>query len=1093
MSHILFAPLSSFAAEVSDKLKLPGTGAPEEQLRAPLERFIEAAGKVLGTRVICQGEFHIKDIGRPDYAVFCDGAACGFIEIKQPGKGANPGRYRGHDKKQWECFRELPNILYTDGNEWALYQNGERTGDIIRLNGDIASDGKKAICPADADALERLIRVFLTWDPIPPKDAKSLARLIAPLCRMLRDEVAGFLEDSNSSFCLLHSEWQTTLFPDQSQERFADAYAQTVTFSLLLANAEGGNVLDLRDAESALASGHLLLARALKIFTDNLNPREAPVSLAVLQRIVAAIPKAGFNAKDKDPWLYFYEDFLTEYDPKLRKDSGTYYTPVEVVQAMTRLTGNILERRMGKTHGFAAPDVMTLDPAVGSGAFLLSVIAETLAPISDTMGAGAATSFADALARQLYGFEQQVGPYAVAQLRLTRALGEYGARLPADGPNVYLTDTLESPDIVPQFPSLLSRALSEQHKKAIAIKKHTPILVCIGNPPYDRHEAADGKNRKETGGWVRWGDEDENGEYRPQSSLMDSFVSPAREAGLGVHLKNLYNLYVYFWRWALWKVFEQKEDSQGIVSFVTASSFLEGPAFAGMREALRRLCHEVWIIDLGGEGRGSRKEENIFNIQTPVCITLATRYGAKDRDTAAEARYARVSGSRPAKLACLESIVDFDSLRWHDCPTAWQANLTPAGKGDYFSFPLLSDIFPWQQSGAKLGRTWPIASDRETLRGRWSALLSSPDRAVCFKETRDRKIANRYRDFEGAELEAIARLPNNVESPEIAPYGYRSFDRQFCICDNRLGDCISVTLWQTYGEKQIYFATKFAQAVGVGPALTLSSEIPDLHYFCNRGAKDILPLYRDAEATEPNIIPGLLELLEQSCAKPVSAEDLAAYVYALLAHNAFAEKFRDQLASREIRVPMTRDAELFNRAATIGKRLIWLHSYGERLMPDGQPKGFIPPGEAKCSKAVPLDSDGYPESFYYNENTKTLHVGTGEFGPVSPDVYFFEVSGLKVTQSWLKYRMKEGSGRKSSPLDDIRPRRWTAEYTEDLLRLLWILEATLAEYPAQRVLLEEILAGELISADELPPVPGEARKAPSAKKKVSARQNSLLP
>lgn len=1100
MPPILFAPLSAFATDVSDKLKLPGTGEPEEQLRAPLERCIEAIGKRFGMQVVCQGEFHIKDIGRPDYAIYCNGALCGYIEIKQPGKGANPARYHGHDKKQWESFRALPNILYTDGNEWALYQNGERTGSIIRFCGDIASDGKKAVCPGDAAALEPLIREFLTWNPVVPRDAKSLARLIAPLCRLLREEVTVFLKDANSPFCLLYSEWQTTLFPGQSPERFADAYAQTVTFSLLLANAEGGNVLDLRNAEAALSTGHILLAKALKIFTDNLNPQELPVSLAVLQRIVAAIPPAGFKANDKDPWLYFYEDFLAEYDPKLRKDSGSYYTPVEAVQAMTRLTEDILVQRMGKTHGFAAPDVMTLDPAAGTGTFLLSIIAETLYPVAETMGAGAVAGYADTLARQLHGFELQVGPYAVAQLRLSRALMEYGAHLPSDGPHIYLTDTLESPDITPQFPSLLSRELSEQHKKAIAIKKHMPILVCIGNPPYDRHEAADGRNRKETGGWVRWGDEDNEGKYHAELSLLDSFAAPVRQAGQGGQLKNLYNLYVYFWRWALWKVFEQKGDSQGIVSFITASSFLEGPAFAGMREALRRLCHEVWIIDIGGEGRGSRKEENIFNIQTPVCITLAVRYGGKEKAEAAKIHYTRITGSRTEKLSSLKNIAGFGSLRWHNCPTGWQDNLTPAGKGDYFSFPLLTDIFPWQQSGVKAGRTWVIGPDKDVLDRRWRKIFQKDDaerRGELFKDappsTGGRKIWDSPSGlFSESRLKAIGE-PGDCTYEKIIAYGYRSFDRQYILADARCIDRPGPALWLTHSEKQIYFAALSTTDLGNGPAITLSEAIPDLHYFRGSfGAKDILPLYRDAAASQPNILPGLLDLLGQSYGISVSADDFAAYVYAILAHNAFTKKFHGELASREIRVPLTKDAELFLRAVTVGKRLIWLHSYGERMLPDGKAKGIIPPGKAKCVKAVSGDPDGYPESFSYNENTATLFVGNGEFAPVSPDVYLFEVSGLNVVQSWLKYRMKEKSGRKSSPLDGIRPQRWTSEYTERLLRLLWVLEATLAEYPSQRTLLEEILAGELITAGELPAVPIHARNAPSVRKTVRAQQNSLL-
>jgi hypothetical protein len=131
-------------------------------------------------------------------------------------------------------------------------------------------------------------------------------------------------------------------------------------------------------------------------------------------------------------------------------------------------------------------------------------------------------------------------------------------------------------------------------------------------------------------------------------------------------------------------------------------------------------------------------------------------------------------------------------------------------------------------------------------------------------------------------------------------------------------------------------------------------------------------------------------------------------------------------------------------------------------------------------KAVPGDEPAYPESFEYNEATQTLRVGEGEFCPVSPAVFSFEVSGLKVVQSWLKYRMRSPSGRRSSPLDAIRPKRWTGQFTTELLELLWVLEATVASYPLQAELLEAIAAGPCIEAAELPPVPESMRRPPAA-------------
>jgi len=1100
MPNELFIALATFADEVSTKLNLIGaSGEPEEQLRAPFEKFIQAAGNVFGMNVVPMGEVRVKNIGKPDYAIHTNDSLCGYVEVKRVGKGADPTTYQGHDRAQWERFKTLPCILYTDGNEWALFQGGERASSIVRMSGNIEVEGARAVTRDNAVALEPILRSFLTWNPIVPNDAQELAKLLAPICRLLRLEVAESLEEENSAFHYLYREWQTTLFPGQSQERFADAYAQTVTFALLLANAEGGNVLDLRSAVTSLNSGHALLSKALKVFTDNLNEDELPLSLGLLQRTVAAIPPAGWKNSVRDPWLYFYEDFLAEYDPQLRKDSGSYYTPVEVVRAMIRLIENILKERMGMTDGFADPRVMTLDPAVGTGTFLLGIVSQTLEEIASTMGAGATSTGADMLKDLLHGFELQVGPYSVAQLRLSRALENYGASMANRGPNIFLTDTLESPDVTPQFPSLLSRELSEQHKKALEIKKAKPILICLGNPPYDRHAAFNGTNRKETGGWIRWGNENEDGLYDSEDALLEDFAKPVRDAGQGGQLKNLYNLYVYFWRWAMWKVFEQgDQDAPGIVSFITASSFLEGAAFLGMRERMRRQCDEIWIIDLGGEGRGARAEENVFNIQTPVCITLAVRYGRTDTEIPASVHYARIAGTKNEKLSALKRIANFSSLAWADCPTHWQAKMIPDGQGEYFAYPLLQDLFPWQQSGVKAGRTWVIGSDKKLLVKRWNTLFQTEDVEERRKQFKDSPpstggcniVASPKGLFTSEKLEPIAK-PGILAYEKIVPYGYRSFDRQYVLADARCLDRSGPPLWKTYSSKQAYFSTLTTTALSCGPALSLSADIPDLHHFRGSyGAKDIIPLYRDSSASCPNIVTGLLELLSEQYHTDVTPEDFSAYVYAVLAHSNFTEIFHAELESKEVRVPLTKDATLFSRAVEIGRRLIWLHSYGERMIPLGEVRGKITSGAAKY--VAPVSSQEFPDDFSYDESTNTLSVGDGKFAPVSPEVFNFEVSGLKVVSSWLKYRTK-GANKKSSPLDDIRPERWTLEYAKELLNLLWILEATLASYPEQKALLEEILEGPLFIASELPEVPEEMREAPQfGRRRTRMEQASLI-
>jgi predicted helicase len=214
----------------------------------------------------------------------------------------------------------------------------------------------------------------------------------------------------------------------------------------------------------------------------------------------------------------------------------------------------------------------------------------------------------------------------------------------------------------------------------------------------------------------------------------------------------------------------------------------------------------------------------------------------------------------------------------------------------------------------------------------------------------------------------------------------------------------------------------------------------------------------------------------------VGPHDFAGYIYCILAHSTYTRYFYDQLINREVRVPLTKDKKLFAKVSEFGKELIWLHTYGERLHDADHPAGQIPKGKAQCTKAVSDQESKYPNEFHYDETDKKLHVGDGEFAPVPLAVWEFEVSGLKVVQSWLGYRMRERSGKKSSPLDDIRPRTWTREFTRELLELLWVLEITIAGYPKQQQLLEAVLEGDLFTAAELPAVPDEAREAPKVKR-----------
>lgn len=1076
-----FTSLQDFAGQLTAKFSAMAAGEPEDQLKPPVDNLFATYGKIISRNIVLKGESGLKDrLGRPDFAAHSDTLPIGYVELKAPGKGANPELFKGHDREQWNRFKNVPNLIYTDGNEWALYQNGELAGRRIRLEGDVRTDGKDAVSQSNAQDLFQLFAEFTSWSPIVPKNPKELAAFLAPFCRLIREEVLDSLKDAASPMHILKRDIKALLFPDANDQQFADAYAQTVMFALLLGQMEGANVLDLRNTYDTLEHHHSLLSRSLEFLTDKEARKEISASLSMTQRIIHEVSSQLLTSTSatKDPWLFFYEDFLASYDPKLRKESGVYFTPLEVVRCQVRLIDEILRDHLGRKMGFVEAGVATLDPAVGTGTYLLGIIEHALSRVEEEEGSGAIKGGARALFHNLHGFEWMVGPYAVAQLRFSQALTKRGISLPATGPGIYLTNTLESPHTQPPAPPLFHKPIAREHERALKIKDAEHILVCLGNPPYGRHEASSAENQAFTGGWVRYGDKN-NPSVKP---IMEDFLDPARKAGHGVHLKNLYNLYVYFIRWSLWKVFEHKTATgPGILTFITASSYLDGDAFVGVREHMRRVCDYIDIIDLGGEGRGTRKEENVFAIQTPVAIFIGWRKAKPDSDTPAVVRYTRIEGTRDEKLNVLNTVKSSNDLSWQTISRGWQDAFLPFSIKQFNKWALLTDLFPWQNNGVQCKRTWPIAPTKELLDIRWNAMLTSDDRAKAMKESGDRTITLSLPDFldDKKLLPAIKTLSRQETLHSIVRYAYRSFDKQYLLADNRLISRPRPPLWQTHSTKQIYLNGLFSIPLGNGAAVVACADIPDLDFFRGSyGAKAVLPLYRDAECTQPNILPGLLEVLEKEYGKAITPEDFASYVYGLIAQPEYTSRFADELTSREVRVPFTKDGKLFAKVADFGKELIWLHTYGERLHDAKHSKGKIPHGSARCTKAVSDREDKYPNEFHYTDTTKTLHVGDGEFTPVSPDIWEFEVSGLKVVQSWLGYRMKDRSGKKSSPLDDIRPRVWIREFNTELLELLWVLEKTVEGYPKQKQLLYAVLESELFKADQLPEVPETAREAP---------------
>jgi hypothetical protein len=487
-------------------------------------------------------------------------------------------------------------------------------------------------------------------------------------------------------------------------------------------------------------------------------------------------------------------------------------------------------------------------------------------------------------------------------------------------------------------------------------------------------------------------------------------------------------------------------------------------------------------------------------VQQPVCIVLAARKLGKDEKTLAHVRYrALPKGKREEKFVALAGL-SLDPTGWVNCPADGRAPFLPEYEGKWADFAPLSALFNYDGSGVMPGRTWIIAPDKGTLERRWERLVKEKDaekkEALFHPHLRDGKLGDKHSTkalksgLVGHEFRSSSVASDNGKVIAPIRYAFRSFDRQWIIPDARLINQPNPNLWNEWSDKQVFVTAPEDRAITFGPAITISSFIPDLHHYNGRGGR-VYPLLSDAEATQPNIRADVLKALAAAQGGAVSAEDLFAYIAGVMAHPAFTARFKDDLVRPGLRVPLTGETALFEEAVKLGREVVWLHCYGERYIDPaaGRPKGppRLPKGQAPvipAAGAIPPAPELLPQTMEYDPAKLRLLIGKGYVENVSPAMRAYEVSGKNVLDQWFSYRRRDrtkpliGDKRPPSPLEKIQPDGWLAEYTEDLLNLLNVLSRLVALESRQADLLARIVAGPLVALN-MAPEPGKTEDEPS--------------
>lgn len=426
-----------------------------------------------------------------------------------------------------------------------------------------------------------------------------------------------------------------------------------------------------------------------------------------------------------------------------------------------------------------------------------------------------------------------------------------------------------------------------------------------------------------------------------------------------------------------------------------------------------------------------------------------------------------------------------DSAAWQETRTGWSDKFTPRPKTDWDSYPAVNNIFSWQSPGVKPNKTWVYAPSKDVLENRWQELSleqNSGRREEYFRETRDSSLYKGKKSLPGTDTEqntdkALAEVFSTGVSfklPKTVHVGYRPFDRQYVLTDSRFLATPRPDLWAARIPEQIFVIEQHSRFPGSGPGLYFSSLIPDMNHFKGAHGGRTHPLYHPNG--QPNLVSGVLDALSEKLGENLEAEDVLYYLAGITGHPAYVQTFEEELQEAGIRVPLTSDGVLWNRAVELGKYIVWLQTFGERgvALPGlksirNSPSEYAVPIYQKSMGEMPEDKPKWYSSYLYGEKEyeNALVLGDAIWSGVEQEVFDYTVGGNNVLGAWAGYRLKNPNGKRTSPLNDIVQTKWPREWSVELTEILAVLTHLVHLEPEQKKLLTAVMDSELISLNDL--------------------------
>lgn len=944
--------------------------ATEHSYRGTLEQLMQTL--LPNLRIV--NEPKRVECGAPDYiASRKDGMPVFYIEAKDIGDNDLDGRNPHGHKEQFDRYKQaLDYIIFTDYLDFHLYEHGEFVdsvriaevkGDKIVEIDDVEDKFIAIIQHLENSAIQRIT------------SAPRLAKLMAGKARLLANIIETAMNDESRSYENdnlqgQYKAFKDVLIHDLKKGDFADIYAQTIAYGMFAARLHDDTPENFSREEAAR-----LIPKTnpfLRQIFNNLAGNDLDERITwVVDDLVTVFQATDLRklmesySKDKrhhDPMIHFYEDFLSEYNPKLRKSKGVWYTPQPVVGFIVRAVDEILQREFGLSGGLAdysmierevaveqSKDknsvdgmkhekrkfhrVQILDPATGTGTFLAEVVNQIYDRYRDNQGIWQQYVEQHLLPR-LHGFEILMASYAVAHIKLDMLLGETGYQHKTDKRlHIYLTNSLEKSNNEPR--TLFAQWLSREATEANVIKRDCPVMVLIGNPPYSISSQNNGK-------WI--------------TKLIADYKKDMNEK----NIQPLSDDYIKFIRLGQYYV---EKNGAGVMAYISNNGFIDGVIHRQMRKSLLEVFDKIYIIDLHGNTRKKEtcpdgsKDENVFDIMQGVSISIFIKTGLKSIGEKATVYHQNIFGSRKHKYDLLNE-AKLATFSWNK-PTLKEPN--------YFFVPKDDSLFSKYAEGFKIDELFSLCS---------SGITTSNDSLLM--------------DFTKNALKEKLKISSIIPQEDyFYIVSYKPFDNRYyylnpkyalrsrpkLICNFKRKNL--ALHWRRTAENsenwQHVFISNYPCEGNFHSARSYSTPL-----FIHNGAEDV-----------PNMIPTIVKRIEQSLGEEIKPIELFDYIYAVLHSPSYRERYKEFLKIDFPRIPYPTDTNIYHALAEKGTELRKLHLMEN--LPNSTGISFPVSGTLQVDCCRWQDNRVYINAEQY-------------FDGVPASAWNFFIGGYQPAQKWLKDR-----------------------------------------------------------------------------------------